>query len=283
MNTTTITAAVASGKTADFCQRWQDRQHSWRHASEGGFNSRLFEVAPVDEGAARAFVERHHYSGTYPASLQRYGLFQSSSLVGVAVLSVPTQAKVLTNVFPELEPYAESAELGRFVLLDEVPANAETWFLAEAFRQAARAGTRGVVSFSDPLPRRSLDGDVVLAGHIGTIYQASNALYTGRGTPRSLHMLPNGQVLNARALQKVRSGERGHEYMEELLCSHGARARRPRQNRSDWLAQALRQVRVRTVRHPGNHRYAFTLGDRRQRRGVSIALPGQAYPKADQS
>jgi hypothetical protein len=71
-----------------------------------------------------------HYSGTYPAAAQRYGLLdvagKESRLVGVAVLSVPLQARVLTQVFPSLQPYAESLELGRLVLDDEVPANGES-------------------------------------------------------------------------------------------------------------------------------------------------------------
>ena len=262
------------------CQRWLNRQHSWRHTSEGGFNRLAFDVSALGELAAKAFVEQHHYSGSYPAALQRYGLWLHEQLVGVAVLSVPAQAKVLTNVFPELEAYTESAELGRFVLLDEVPANAESWFLARIFELAAAQGTRGLVSFSDPQPRTSADGTTTLAGHVGTIYQATNARYTGRGTPRSLHLLPNGQVFNHRSEQKIRSGEKGHEYAEELLCSFGARPRRVREDRAAWLEKALRQARVRTYRHPGNHRYAFALGDKRQRRTVSIALPALAYPKA---
>ena len=35
------------------------------------------------------------------------------------------QRRVLTAVFPDLEPYAESLELSRFVLADSVPANGE--------------------------------------------------------------------------------------------------------------------------------------------------------------
>jgi hypothetical protein len=49
---------------------------------------------------------------------------------------------------------------------------------------AGQQGVRGVVSFSDPVPRRTAAGDLVFPGHIGTIYQASNAGYLGRTTPR---------------------------------------------------------------------------------------------------
>jgi hypothetical protein len=46
-------------------------------------------------------------------------------LVGAAILSNPTNEKVLTNAFPGYAPYTETAEVGRFCLLDEVPANAD--------------------------------------------------------------------------------------------------------------------------------------------------------------
>jgi hypothetical protein len=43
-------------------------------------------------------------------------------------------------------PYEESLELNRLVLLDEVPANAETWLQARAFRLAAGRGICGIVA-----------------------------------------------------------------------------------------------------------------------------------------
>lgn len=262
---------------SDYCERWQDRRPSWRHRSEGGFDRRRYEVGPLAELPAKAFVERHHYSGTYVAASQRYGLWERGSLVGVAVLSVPVRHAVLTGPFPDLEPYTESLELGRFVLLDAVPANAESWFLARVFDQAAATGLRGVVSFSDPLARRDRAGHIVFAGHIGTIYQASNAIYAGRGTARSLHLLPDGRSLNARSLAKLRNLERGHEYVEQLLIRWGATPRRG-QDPVLWLPQALHLAGVRRVRHPGNHRYLFRIGARR--RSVSVGLTARPYPKS---
>jgi hypothetical protein len=262
-----------------WCQRWHQRRHSWRHRSEGGFDASRYEVAPVEEADAMSFVRRHHYSGTYPAARLRYGLYEGSALVGVAVLSVPVQQSVLTKAFPNLLPYDESIELGRFVLLDRVPGNAESWFLAQAFRLAERDGVRGVVSFSDPMARRSAGGDIVFPGHIGTIYQASNARYLGRSTARSLLLLPDGTVLNDRAVQKIRSGEQGSEYAERRLVEWGAPRRRGSEVRSEWLAGALGAANVRRVRHPGNHRYAFLLGPRRERRAIEVGLPTSPYPK----
>jgi len=283
-----------SGKTASFiagqlpaspfCQRWNERRHSWRHTSEGGFNSRAFEVAALDEPTASAFVVQHHYSGSYTAALQRYGLYSGERLVGVAVLTNGSFPGVLSLPFPKLVPMKESAELGRLVLLDEVPANAESWFIAEAFRQAAALGMRGIVSFSDPLPRTAADGTPVMPGHVGTIYQASNAQYAGRATDRTIYLLPNGQVYNEQCLGKVRLQKQGHQYAEQLLVDWGAKPKGPRQDPKVWLHQALAEAGCRRVRHPGNHRYLFTLGDRRARRSVSVTIPAKltqsgSYPK----
>lgn len=273
---------MSTSPASDYCQRWRNRHHSFHHRSEGGFNHRHYDVAAIGEASAKAFVITNHYSGSYPASRFRYGLWDwRGELQGVAVLSVPVRRDVLTGPFPNLEPYQESLELGRFVLADAVPANGESWFLAQAFRLAAQDGVRGVVSFADPLPRRTADGRLIFPGHIGTIYQASNAFYAGRGAARQVMLLPDGRVLNARALSKVRSLDRGHEYVEETLRQYGASPRRG-QDPHIWLPLALTQAGVRRVKHPGNHRYLFRLGDRRARLNVVLGFAKGAYPKLDE-
>lgn len=277
-----VLPGLDAGAGSPWCQRWTHRQHAWRHLAEGGFDARRYTVEPIPDPDAAAFVRAHHYSGQFVAALASYGLLETGTgrLVGVAVLSVPVNRAVLTGAFPTLEPYRQSADLGRLVLLDEVPANAETWFLARAFRHAHERGYRGVVSFADPLPRRTLDGRLVLAGHVGVVYQAGNAVYTGRGTPRTLLLLPDATVLNSRTLQKIRAQEPGHAYAEQRLCAAGARPRRPDQDPRAWLEQALRDARVRRVRHHGPHRYLFALGSARERRRLPLGHPGQpARPK----
>lgn len=264
------------------CQRWNSGVHSWRHVGEGGFDRRRYEVATLDEKAAKAFVVDHHYSGSYPSAKARYGLYCAEVLVGVAVLSVPTNVKALTNTFPGLVAMDESIELGRFVLVDQVPANGESFFLGRLFALATATGFRGVLSMSDPLPRRAAGGATVTPGHVGIIYQATNATYLGRATARTLYVLPDGSTLNGRSAQKVRSQERGHDYVEAGLVSMGARAMRRSDVPAAWLATALVDVGARRVRHRGNHRYAFVLGNRTQRRRTRLAM-SHPYPKmADQ-
>jgi hypothetical protein len=266
------------------CQRWREgRIQTWRRPGDGGFDAQKYGAAAISEREARAFVIAHHYSGSMPATLHRFGMFRLEqdkppALAGVAILSVPASRSVLTAVFPRLEPFRESCDLGRFVLAEHVESNGESWFLAEVRRLAAARGVRGIVSFSDPLPRTTIDGTQVKPGHIGLIYQVSSATYTGRGTPRTLLLLPNGTVFSPRAMQKIRAQERGHRYAEQLLISLGARVPRAGQAPSDWLAQALAEIGARRVRHPGNYRYAFRVGDRKQRAAVVIAASPAPYP-----
>ncbi len=270
----TVPARVGAG--SEYCQRWLQRQHTWRHARDGGFDPRHYDVAPVDELSAKAFVETHHYSRAYPAAIKRYGLFDSGTLVGVAVLS-SSVAAALRHAFPELEPYEQSLELGRFVLLDQVPSNAETWFLARVFTLAAGEGVRGVVSYSDPLPRTTLDGRIVFAGHVGHIYQCKGALFTGRTKAETLWLLPDGRLLAPRALAKLRNGEVGRAYVERRLVEYGAEALGERDPR-EWLQASLAAIGARRMRHPGQLRYLFRLGDRRERRRIQVALPTLPYP-----
>lgn len=253
-------------------QRWRDRVSTFRPAGET-INPRRYEVAPIEsDGIAKRFVVDHHYAGTYPAARVRVGLYRAGELAGVAVFSHPCNDAVLTNVFDA--PALEAIELGRFVLLDDVEGNGETWFLARCFEELRGRGFRGVVSFSDPIARVAVDGRVVHPGHVGTIYQAHNGRYLGRSSAVPLRLLANGQVLSKRAISKIRSGERGWRYAAELLERAGATpAPLESEARGAWLAAWLPAL-TRAVRHPGNHRYAWPL-ERRTR----ILLESLPYPK----
>lgn len=253
-------------------QRWRNGRERYRPPGEV-IRSSEYDVAelPADT-EAKQFVVQHHYSGSYPAARFRFGLYRHGTLVGVSVFSHPCNDKVLTTTFPWTAK--ESVELGRFVLLDEVPGNGETWFLARCFERL-RSRVRGVVSFSDPVPRTDRHGHRVFPGHIGTIYQAHNGVYLGRGTARTLRLLPNGAVLSDRTLQKIRAGEQGWRYSAGLLEAWGAQPC-PEGRRAEWLMMWLPKL-TRTLRHPGNHKYAWVLQRSERRR---VALLGIEYPKA---
>ena len=276
---------------------WRERRGTYRPVGEP-LDTRLYEVAAIpDDKTARVFVEANHYSGTYPAARFRFGLYFCGLLVGIAVFSVPMQARVFDPLYP-LDVLSgplrddgsftsggggnlvvipgdprQHVELGRLVLLDSVPSNAESWFVSRCFELLYhREDVIAVVSFSDPFPRDNASGERVFKGHIGTIYQSLNAVHAGRATARTLRLLPDGTVFSDRAIQKIRAQERGHEYAEEILERLGA----PRcdGDPATWLRTWLPRV-TRTARHPGNIRYLFGL-DRRVRKYLPASLP---YPK----
>lgn len=247
--------------TAARCQRWRERRDSYRPAGEL-IDPAALGVERVEERDARPFVERHHYSGSYPAARLAVGLYRTRrwftpELCGVAVFSVPCQPASIP-AWLGVEP-AQGVELGRFVLLDDVAANGETFFLARAIDtlKAALPDVRAVLSYSDPLPRASVDGRVTCAGHVGTIYQAANAAYLGRSAARWLYLDRDGRTISARALSKIRNGERGWEGAARNLDAAGAPPRRFAEEPAAWLARVLASGVFRRVQHPGNHAYAL--------------------------
>lgn len=265
------------------CQRWRARRESYRPAGEVFEPSRA-SVNLIDEGAARRFVTEHHYSCSYPAARLRAGLFVKPAfgdeqLVGVAVFSVPMSQGVIPHHFLGLDPH-RGVELGRLVLLDSVAANAESWFVARAFR-AARAVLQvdGVLSYSDPVERVSEAGVVVKPGHIGTVYQALNAVYLGRARGGTMILSRDGRIVSRRALSKLRNEESGAGYAYEQLRRLGAPERQPFEDPKAYAERALHQGGFRKVKHPGNHTYAWWLGEQRKR----PAWAKQGYPKASTS
>lgn len=263
----------------DTAQRWREGRARYRPAGEL-IDPTRYEVSPIpDDTTARAFVTVHHYSGSFPVARRRVGLYRGAQLVGVAVFSVPAQAKAL-DVLPCDRD--EAVELGRLVLLDDVPGNGESWFLARAFDLLRRDGFAGVLSFADPVPRTAADGTITMPGHLGVIYQASNAVYTGRGTRRTHWLLPDGRTFSPRARSKLTRREKGWEYAVRQLVAAGAAPLGDSENAGAWATRELRRI-GRTLKHPGCHRYLFPL-DRRTRRALPAHLarcgiPTPPYPR----
>lgn len=252
-------------------QRWLFREDRYRPPAET-IRTSDYEVAAIPEKDAKDFVVTHHYSASYPAARFRFGLHRHGALVGVAVFSVPMGWGVLKQL---PGPHETQSELGRFVLLDEVPGNGETWFLARCFEGLRAQHQRGVISFSDPVPRTTQAGRQIFAGHVGTIYQASNGVFLGRGKARTLRLLPDGRVFSDRAISKIRNLERGRSYAAQILQGYGADALDENDPRG-WLEHWLPQL-TRPLKHPGNLKYAWTL-ERRDRAHLPASQP---YPKLD--
>jgi hypothetical protein len=292
-------------------ERWRDRRGSFVLPTNRFDPTGWEVVALVGEGSdnvARSFVRTHHYSAKYVAARYRFGLFNPrGELCGVAVFSQPSNNRSLTKHLPGLRSHLEGVDLGRFVLLDEVGHGGESWTLARCFEQLANweapplkwdkatggsepwLGVRGVVSFSDPVPRRNVHGKLTLVGHWGTIYQATNGRYVGRASKSTLSLLPDGGVIAPRSISKVRTGERSSAGVVRDLIAAGACEPQSGENMRSWAEAALASVEIMRFRHPGNHKYVWALpgarGDRTSKRLAKLVrrnletVPALARPK----
>ena len=169
------------------------------------------------------------------------------------------------------------------MLLQDVLANAESWFVARCFEHLRRAGYGGIVTFADPEPRTTTAGRIVFGGHAGTIYQALSAIYTGRNRPDTQYLLPDGREFSKRAAAKIRKGETGWRYAVEQLVAAGAVPPADGEDLRTWLARERPRI-CRPRRHRGKFRYVFALDPRTRRHlpkhlGQRPDWQPQVYPK----
>jgi hypothetical protein len=129
-------------------------------------------VGPVGTWEGSRFIARHHYAGGGGGSCTNVGLYRGMRLVGVAAFGGPVSGDAAASVFGQ-DYVSNVMDLQRFVLVEEAPKNTESWFLVRALREykRLRPHTWAVTAFADSTQ-----------GHVGTIYQATNALYGGRSS-----------------------------------------------------------------------------------------------------
>lgn len=259
----------------DFCQRWDDGLASRRPAGELIIPSQ-YEVAVSDDPrGSKRFVKQHHYLGTASSTAHPFNLYRHGELVGVALFGPPASMAAHRAVFPTLSPI-EGVNLGRFVLVNEVPGNGESWFIARCFELLRARGVVAVESCADPEPRSSSTGATVFGGHLGIIYQATNGHYVGKTNKSSRRLLPDGTCFSNRARSKIANGESGRRYAGGQLVRWGADPIEPGEDPREWLAFWMPRL-TRAARHQGNHRYLWCL-DKRARREV-LHVPALPYPK----
>jgi hypothetical protein len=255
----------------DFTQRWRAGRASYRPAGEV-INTRAHEVAELEERDARAFCERHHYEHSYVGGRRcAFGLYRGGDLVGVAAFAQGWGGDAGLGALAL--PAEACRELKRLVLLDDVPANGESWFVARCFEQLRRGGLEGLVSFSDPEPRVDVDGRRVFAGHLGIVYRALNAVYVGRATPRTRYVLRDGAIFSEESQDKIRNRDKGWRAAAAELERWGATPLGETGDARAWL-RLWRGKLTQRHRHRGNLKYLWGLTSTVRRR-----LPAsQRYP-----
>lgn len=134
---------------------------------------RRVEVRSCERSDVDGCIRRHYLHKWPGVNVATFGMFIDGINVGALVFSLPPR---------ETEKRFGGAtwELSRLWLVDELPCNAETWFIAQCVRlvKRQRPDVQFLVSYADPS-----------AGHSGVIYRAANWRFDGmtdegRKTPR---------------------------------------------------------------------------------------------------
>ena len=203
-----------------------------------------FTISKIDTKIGKEFVKRHHYSHGIHNGPMCYGLFDHMTLVGVLAFATPCSENVCASVFGP-EHKRSVTELHRLVLLDEVPKNMESWFIARVLKlfKQDRPNYKAVLTFAD-----------ATQGHLGIIYQATNAIYSGMSGKATF-------------------------YLDE-----DNRLRHPRQNGVNITPDMAKERGWRPVKRDGKHRYLYLLpSDKKERKVLNqmLKLPTLPYPKND--
>lgn len=198
-------------------------------------------IAPATTTDCREFAQRYHYTGAADNAMWRWGLWHGMVLYGIVAYNTPTRS-VCESVFGP-DHHQHVWHMTRLAMADRSPRNSESRLIAGSIRAIEHTHPHvwGILTYAAPS-----------AGHIGYVYQATNALYLGEG------------------------GE-PHYWTDQ----HGNR-------RGTYLSGRVGLDRgtamgwTRSVDMP-KHRYLYLLGSRTQRRHSRALLRYDVhpYPKED--
>lgn len=208
-------------------------------------------TVPIPAKDAIAAVREWHYSGSAVAGTARYGWLTEEgdpapvgTLLGVSIFD-PGNHDVRCGVFGP-EHYAHVLHHHRLAVRPDVAHGLTSQFLSASLRalHRERPGIWAVVTYAD-----------ASVGHIGTIYQATNAIYTGVRTKGNLYFrTPDGTMATVQSLKRYGTWSE----------------RRAKAAEMGWTEH----------RSAGKHRYVYLLGTARQRKGYPPMLwPSLPYPK----
>lgn len=200
-------------------------------------------VYPASTEDVREFCRRYHYTHVGNNINWRWGLWHGPTLLGVVAYNLPTRS-VCASVFGE-DQLANVWHMGRLALSDNAPHNSESRLISGSLKAIHR---------DYPHVWAVLTYAATDAGHIGYVYQATNAVYTGEAGDPSYYIDEAG-------------ARRGTH-----LDGHGVTADR---------AAAMGWTKA---SGGPKHRYVYVLGSKRERRQrlKILRYPILPYPKREQ-
>lgn len=146
-------------------------------------------VKRIQTRTARRYIIDNHYScGCHNAPSACYGLFYNGELIGALVFAVSCSENVRASILGK-GTEGGVTELHRLHILDGTPKNTESWFIARCIKslKTDMPEIKVVISFADPME-----------GHVGMIYQATNALYYGTSGNTTFYIDRDGRLRHPR-------------------------------------------------------------------------------------
>jgi len=130
----------------------------------------LYIIKEISYKDAMDVIVREHYLHRKAPCSVAFGLFIREELKGVVCYGTPSSAPLRKGI-AGIENAGNVIELTRLLVCDSVPKNGESYLIGNTLR---KAGKEIVVSFAE-----------IQQGHVGTVYQATNWLYTGLSAKRT--------------------------------------------------------------------------------------------------
>jgi hypothetical protein len=192
-------------------------------------------------------VEEYHYAHRVPSIVLAVGMYVDDTLAGVCCYGTGASPRAMAVCGIQNAPY--TLELNRLFIHEWAGKNSESWLIGQSFKWITQTlpKIKTLISFADT-------GE----SHLGTIYQATNWLYTGlsfKGGTSSKILID------------------GHEYTSKTFFGrYGTQSKSViREHHPDAVFETTSL----------KHRYIMLLGDKRQKRALLAKLkyPVLPYPK----
>jgi hypothetical protein len=202
-----------------------------------------YEVHRIAYKDAMAMVVEHHYLHRKAPASFCFGLFdESSQLLGTVVYGKPASPSLCKGIAGADES-SRVIELTRLWIADITPKNAESFLIGNSLKMLPTQYDI-VVSFAE-----------IGAGHLGTVYQATNWIYTGK-SDRHVEWKLDGQ---------------GNKHSRHLFDEHGGING----------AKEFYGDRLKRLERPRKHRYVMFRGSKYRKRELlgKLRYPVMDYPK----
>lgn len=203
-----------------------------------------YEIERIPVRRATEMVVANHYLHRAAPAMFAYGLFDGLHMVGCIIYGKPASPSLCVGVCGP-EESSRVVELTRLWIEDGTPKNTESYLIGNSLRMLP-AEYDIVVSYAE-----------IGAGHVGTVYQATNWIYTG---------------LSDRHVEWKLDGQ-GNKHSRHLFDEHGG------------IEGAKSFYGDRLERHERGrkHRYIMFRGSKRRKKELLSKLNYQVqpYPKSD--